>query len=184
MEYGKAMGIASKLVEYLEPECERVAIAGSLRRRRVEVHDIEICIALKPVKDLFGYDVNSDIDVSELGNLLKGGQRYKQIELPEGINLDLFIVQEPAQWGVIYAIRTGPASFSQALVTPRKKGGLLPSFARVENGAVYVGRNRLLMPEEEIFFEFCGLPMIDPERRDVYAERKHYMAWEGSDGRA
>lgn len=183
MEYAKALAIASEIVEWLEPECERVAIAGSVRRRRVDVHDIEICVALKPVKDLFGNNAMVDIDMGSLGAMLKNGPRYKQVALHSGINLDLFIVQEPAQWGVIFALRTGPAALSKLLVTPRKAGGLLPSFARVRDGGVYAGGKLVHMPEEELFFDFCGLPLVEPESRDAFSERKNYMAWEG-DGRA
>lgn len=183
MEYAKALAIASEIVEWLEPECERVAIAGSLRRRRVDVHDIEICVELRPVKDMFGNNAIADIDIGSLGAVLKSGPRYKQIALHSGINLDLFIVQEPAQWGVIFALRTGPAMLSKLLVTPRKIGGLLPSFARVKDGGVIAHGKLVLMPEEELFFDFCGLPMVDPDKRDAFSERKNYMAWVG-DGRA
>ena len=79
--------------------------------------------------------------------------------------LDLFIVQPPAQWGVQFLIRTGPAMFSKWMVTQRRKGGALPSFAHVRGGAVWNGETLISMPEESDYFEFCELLWITPERR-------------------
>lgn len=100
--------------------------------------------------------------------LLKNGPRYKQVALPEGINLDLFLVLQPAQqWGVLFAIRTGPAEFSHWLVTPRKDGGALPSNCRVKDGAVWEGSAIVPMPEESDFFDFLGLGWIEPGQRQA-----------------
>ena len=37
-----ALGMAQSLVEVLAPACERIEIAGGVRRRKVEPNDIEI----------------------------------------------------------------------------------------------------------------------------------------------
>ena len=87
----------------------------------------------------------------------------------------MFLVLPPAQWGVIFAIRTGPAKFSQWLVTPRRHGGALPSYCRVRDGGVYKAGAKvqgpgardglILMPEEKDFFDLLGLDWIEPEAR-------------------
>ena len=51
--------------------------------------------------------------------------------------VDLFQVIEPAQWGVIFAIRTGPGDFNHLLVTSRYKGGACPTNRRVAGGQVW-----------------------------------------------
>ena len=96
---------------------------------------------------------------------IKNGPRYKQIQLPEGINLDLFIVQPPAQWGVIYLIRTGSAEFSHRFVTPRKHGGLLPSHLCVKDGAIWSNNHIIETPQERDVFDLAGVPWIEPEKR-------------------
>lgn len=115
--------------------------------------------------DLFGWPIPVSLDLSYLGEVIKNGQRYKQVELTEGYNLDLFLVHPPAQWGVIMTIRTGPAEFSRKMVTQRNKGGLLPSFAKVIDGGVYVDGKLIEMNEEADFFNFCDLKWIDPQNR-------------------
>jgi DNA polymerase/3'-5' exonuclease PolX len=174
MELDKAIWIAGEIMDELRPSCERVAVAGSVRRGNPEVKDIEIVVEpfSNVVKvDIFGtkeYQYNIDIieeELLQLGDLIKNGNKYKQCRLRQGINLDLFIVTYPAQWGVIYTIRTGPPEFSHWIVTPRNKGGALPSYARVKDGAVWTGGTMIQMSEEKDFFDFLNMAMIPPRNR-------------------
>jgi DNA polymerase/3'-5' exonuclease PolX len=62
----EAMTIAEALVEAIHPHCERVEIAGSLRRRKDVVKDIEICVIprteMRPdPSNLFAEPVNTDV---------------------------------------------------------------------------------------------------------------------------
>ena len=177
MEHQKAKAIADRLLSQLGPYCERIEIAGSVRRGKPDVHDIEIVAVPKITEqsDMFGNIVatGSEIDVAvrqlvQAGaRLLKNGPRYKQLALPDEINLDLFLVLQPAQFGVLFAIRTGPAEFSKWLVTPRKDGGALPSHCRVRDGTVLDGDAIMPMPEERSFFDFLSLGWIEPGQRQA-----------------
>jgi len=51
--------------------------------------------------------------------------------------VDLFQVIEPRQWGVIYAIRTGPGDFHRLLVTSQWFGGACPKDRKVAGGRVW-----------------------------------------------
>ena len=68
---------------------------------------------------------------------------------------------------MILALRTGPAHLSQLMVTPKIKGGLLPSWARVEAGSVVGAAQVLKMPEEDDFLKFIGLAGMTPEEREA-----------------
>lgn len=166
----QAEEIAQGLVERLSGRCLRIEIAGSIRRRKPEIGDIEIVAEPYPTFDMFGLETYfphelDQIDWTNYGRLIKNGSRYKQIELTEGINLDLFIVLPPAQWGVIYLIRTGSAEFSHRFVTPRKYGGLLPSNLRVQDGAIWSNNHIIETPQERDVFDLAGVPWIEPEER-------------------
>lgn len=170
MNYTSALAIANHVILNLRDQCERIEIAGSLRRLKPVVRDIEICVIPKTQMDMFGNPIEdgSLLDAytwCRLGKLIKGGTRYKQIALHEKINLDLFIILPLAQWGVIFAIRTGPADFSKWIVTPRKYGGCLPSDSQVKDGCVYRHGQLIPMPEEMDFLSFLGLGWIDPSDR-------------------
>lgn len=169
MELYRAREIAKGLVEILRPACMRVEIAGSIRRRKPEVKDIEIVCVPNPIIDCVLFSENEFDRILRIigGHRIKDGEKYKQIELPEGINLDLFIVTPPAQWGVIFTIRTGDADFSHWLVTHRRQGGALPSFLKVKDGALRNGTIIINTPEEIDFFREIGLDWIEPGKRKV-----------------
>jgi len=181
-KYDDVIPVAETLAACLTPVCEQVSIAGSLRRKKPQVGDMEIVARpiLREVKDMF----NVVVDYIPKGldevlcalvraNVLlpgdKNGPRYKQFEvqIPHRgrIKLDLFLVLPPAQWGVIVMQRTGAAEFSKCLVTQRNKGGLLPPHLHVEDGAIWEGDKMIETPAEEDVFKICGLKWMEPEFR-------------------
>lgn len=169
MVYTQARIIAGRLIKELSPYCQRLEIAGSLRRKKPEVGDIELIAIPKFGVDLFGNVTEEhlldSVDWERFGKVIKAGHKYKQIELYQGINLDLFIVTPPAQFGVQFVIRTGPADFSKRFVTSKKFGGLLPSVFRVQDGAIWSNNHVIETPEEADVFHVIGLPFIEPEKR-------------------
>lgn len=101
------------------------------------------------------------------GVAVKNGLKYKQIALlDENIKLDLFIVTQES-WGVQFAIRTGSSDYSHWLVTQKKFGGALPSYAKIEGGRVLVNGKPIATPEEEDFFNFLGIVMPKPKDRTI-----------------
>lgn len=170
----KARAIAEQLIEDLSPYCEHIEIAGSIRREKPDVGDIELVAIpiMLPTYDMFRQQngQHSLLDDRQLlghfGKIVKAGQKFVQLELWQGINLDLFIVTPPARWGVIYTIRTGPADFSHWLVTPRAKGGALHTGYRVADGSVYSQRGQELPFDDELdFLDWIGLGWIEPKNR-------------------
>jgi DNA polymerase/3'-5' exonuclease PolX len=177
MELIKARMIAERLVDDLKPYCERIEIAGSIRRKKADVGDIEICCIPKILwdEDLVGNSVPQYVETDRAVDewlmngrrLIKNGSRFKQIEIQDGFNLDLFLVYPPAQWGVIFALRTGPAEYSRWLVTLRNKGGALPSNYRCKNGGIIPDGLTAPIPmddEGELFY-LLGLDWCEPEYR-------------------
>lgn len=189
----QAEAIARTIVDLLRSSCLRIEIAGSIRRRKADVGDVEIVCVPKPrtlERDLFGqpvsgqflYEIDDTVEQLLADGVLakrldaKGrsawGMRYKRA-LFNGFPLDLFSVVEPAQWGVLLAIRTGPAEFSRRLVTPRfaRADGMLPDDCRIQDGglrrwSVETRREALIpTPEEEDLFRAIGQPWLPPEAR-------------------
>jgi len=128
-----AHALAADLVDYLIPACERVAIAGSIRRGKPNPKDIELIAIPRYTQsaDLFGAAYGEpasllDVALSRLldagewafdTKLARNGKRYKRLlHAPSQTPLDLFIA-DPARWGVIFAIRTGDSEFSHLLVS-------------------------------------------------------------------
>lgn len=172
--YEKALEIATRIKNLLAPACERIEVAGSIRRKRPTVGDIEIVCIAATQPDLFGDSGQSLLEpalekfVAD-GVLLKGdknGARYKEFYIPgeNGLKLDLFITTHD-QWGLIFTLRTGGEEFSKKFVTKKRYGGFMPSNWRVHEGWIWDGAQKIATPEERDLFKLIGLDWIEPEQR-------------------
>ena len=170
----QAKMLAEKIRAELAPGCQRVEIAGSIRRQKQTVGDIEIVAIPKYTPSLLpevpGQSLlDMVLEVLVIQHRLipgdKSGQNYKNFSIPavDDLKLDLFITT-PECWPVIFAIRTGSADFSRMLVTPKAKGGLLPSHLRVEGGRVWDNGQAIALVSEADFLELCGGWVEPPER--------------------
>ena len=163
-----AFDLAVEVMRMLYPVCERIEIAGSLRRNKPDVGDIELVCIPKEQTDLFGNNYRNANGISEAlringAVLRKDGEHFKQINLIHCM-CDLFITT-PECWGVIFLIRTGSAEFSHKMVTPRQYGGYMPSHLHVKDGRLWNGNDLLNTPEEKDVFIAYGTEYIEPEMR-------------------
>jgi DNA polymerase/3'-5' exonuclease PolX len=207
MHQQKALRLATELRLALEAGCEQIEIAGSVRRGKPEVKDIEIVavptIEMREARNLFNEEVGEhrvnllEVALADLVDgpvwgmdpkLRRNGDRYKRLwNIMEAIAVDLFITTS-AGWGGALAIRTGPADFSQALVTlalrQRKHvadGYLVHGHSKPEGGCPKGPTCPLIVPTptEEAFFEALGLRWCEPKDRTtewLWAEAKREVA--------
>ncbi len=176
---GLARRLATKIVAELSGTCRRIEIAGSIRRDAVTVGDIEL-VAIPIVDSLFPGCPGQSRLTERLDQLvsqgrltpMKRGERFQQfgVMAMQGLQLDIFIVT-PETWGVQLALRTGPAEFSQALVTERCRGGRLPDGYTVHDGRVWPPGSYMCGMIDAAtyrgpFFEPLGEPLDTPEERD------------------
>lgn len=157
MKLDEAKTIAGKYIALFRPYCKRIEVAGSVRREKADVKDVEI-VAIRDTKKLFGL-------VDEINKLqkIKGDPtgRYTQRKLTEGINLDLFFAI-PENWGLIFAIRTGSASYShKVLATGWVKAGY-----NSENGMLQKNGKIIPVLEESDLFDLIGVEFIHPKLRE------------------
>jgi DNA polymerase/3'-5' exonuclease PolX len=157
-----AKQIADKVLLQLQPHCERIAIAGSIRRKKEEVKDIEIVAIPKPFEvGLFSSGIASVVNQWEK---VKGELpcKYTQRILPEGIKLDLFFA-EPENWGLIFAIRTGSAEYSHKILA----SGWVKAGYTSREGYLWHGNDRYNCREEIDLFNRIQLKYVEPELRDL-----------------
>lgn len=165
MELSKAQEIANKTLLQLEPHCYRIQIAGSIRRKKAEVKDIEI-VAIPKIYDtgLFESGIATVVNQWEKvkGELEWGKCKYTQRILPEGIKLDLFFAT-PKNWGLQLAIRTGSADYSHHVLAT---GWVKRGYKSVDG---MLWRNGIECPtEEEIdLFNRIGIPYVEPNERNI-----------------
>lgn len=160
---------------------------GSIRRQRPTCGDIELLAVPKimpsMLHDMFGDAVSHVPALDMLDNALqdllaegtlqrrqpqKWGPKYKAAVYRD-FPLDLYIVTPPAQWGYLSVIRTGSNHFCKRLVTPREKGGWLPSGLICSDGALWSTRTGEVIPtpEESDVFAALGRDFVPPQDREV-----------------
>ena len=182
----QAEPIAREALALFAPACLRLEIAGSIRRRRPDVADVELVAVprLEPILDLFGEQRGEQDTLHALCRQLLAdgvlshrpdkngvqsfGPKSKRVVYhgrAGALPLDLFAVTDVAQWGAIFAIRTGPALFAKRLVTPRLYGGYMPMGMREWEGALWDGTRLVETPEETDFFTALGVAWLPPEQR-------------------
>lgn len=194
MELEAARDLAHNVLYLINPACQQTTVAGSIRRGKPEVKDIEL--VAEPYYDhsppnLFGeagaQTSRLEEKIAELvgsGQLAfdkqtkRNGPKYKRLCLPgHEMAIDLFIANA-ANWGNILAIRTGDADFSRALVTSRVFGGLMPTDMRQKDGMLWRGSQPVECFTEEDFFMHLGLFEIPPpSERDAAAARHLARRW-------
>ena len=179
MEREKALAVARKVTGLLRPVVERIAVAGSVRRGVDEVKDVELVYVPRLVaaqRTLFemGKVPATETRIYQLMQLgvlrldqqvLRNGPKYKRvIHVETGAVVELFLAT-PDNWGLILALRTGPAPFMMTVVSHQWHNGVMPVGMKMQGGYLWRDGERLSTPTEESFFQEMGLQMWQPERR-------------------
>jgi DNA polymerase/3'-5' exonuclease PolX len=181
MKLEDADRIAEDLMHSLRPACVRCEVGGSVRRRKPVVKDLEIVFIPQietRMVDMFNSEwapaTDAVIERMVEGRLLvwdlgvkRNGPLYKRlVHVASGLVVELFAAHDN-NWGLTWALRTGPGDFNHILVSHAWQGGAMPSDMRMEGGYLWRRGERLETMTEEDFFEALGLPCWKPERRSA-----------------
>jgi len=158
LEYAGEM--ANRLMGILEPCCQRIAVAGSIRRKRPQVKDIDLVIIPNNLSAL-------GITLLRYGEILTKKRLSTKTKIIKyrfhGIPVEIYIANEET-WPMLLLVRTGSASHNQVLAMLAKQQGLkLKANGR---GIVDAQGNRVSGDTEESIFEALGLEYIPPEKRE------------------
>lgn len=162
MNANDARDIADRLITALAPACERIAVAGSLRRRRPDVHDIDLVLIPRD-------RVALQIQVLEIYGRKpeKMGEHYLMLKSFDGIQVDLYLAT-PETWATLLLIRTGSKAHNiQLAQRARAKGYRLKANGEGIDGPLdATGAPRLMHSEADIF-QTLGLPYREPWEREI-----------------
>lgn len=177
-----AVEVAREMSAALKPCCkpERLIVAGSLRRRRAEVGDVELLYISELVEKRDGlFDRSNASAVDEKleamladGRLAKrknvngsemwGAKNKLALHVASGIPVDFFSTNEECFF-MSLVIRTGPKDFNLRLIESARKRGLklhaYGVFERISNGENIVPKS-----EREVF-EIAGMVYREPWER-------------------
>lgn len=174
--------VAYILMDSLAPSCEKIMIAGSIRRQKPFVGDVELLYISKTQvrqdpADMFGkITVNladEIIQMFEKSGVLERrknsigletyGQKNKLMRyVPSGMPVDLFGTTQD-NWNVSVVIRTGSLETNLKLATgARKLGRSLKAYG---SGVELSDGSIIQATSEEHVFELCGVPYLQPHQR-------------------
>lgn len=177
-----AQVIAAELIAHLGDFAEKIEIAGSIRRKKAQVGDIELLYipimgeqdsgdllgTLEPI-NYFDLALNTleEAGILERRINIKGsetfGEKNKLMRHVEsGIPVDFFATNE-ASWHNYLVCRTGGAESNKAIATAALQRGIKWN----PYGAGFTKKDGGIIPvyAESQAFTFVGLPYLQPDER-------------------
>ena len=174
--------VAGALAKDLAPACHRIEVAGSIRRGRPDVGDIELVAV--PIIGTIPDGMFGEGQVNRLAERIdwllgagvlaphpidpKRGERYsKLLHADSGLQVDIFSASAET-FGLIFLIRTGPAAYSQRFVTDLRRRGLHVAGGQLHRGGLGCGAYECELvptPEEADVYAAARWPFVKPELR-------------------
>ncbi|RMG67733.1 MAG: DNA polymerase/3'-5' exonuclease PolX [Nitrospirae bacterium] len=164
MPLGRARPLAEAIVEELKglKTVGRIEIAGSLRRWKETVKDIDILVtSTKPMAVM-----NAFVKLPNVQDVLLKGPTKSSVVLKEGIQVDLRVVEEQS-FGAALQYFTGSKAHNIKLRERAMKLGL-----KINEYGVFreADNTRVAGITEEEVYRAVGLPFIEPELREDLGE--------------
>ncbi|HYS43960.1 MAG TPA: DNA polymerase/3'-5' exonuclease PolX [Geobacteraceae bacterium] len=161
---GRMLPAAMELVEELKKRArvERIEIAGSIRRRKETIKDIDIvATSADPAGVMAAF-----IALPQVEEIVMHGPTRSSVRIREGVQVDLRVV-EPESFGAALAYLTGSKGHNIRLREMAVKQGL-----KINEYGIFREKDdrRLGGEEEEDIYRLLRLPFIPPELREDLGE--------------
>lgn len=157
-----AEDFANALTAYLKagPGIERVVVAGSFRRRKETVGDLDLLVTCEngpaAIDHFAAYD--------EIAEVISKGTTRSTVLLKAGMQVDVRVVPEES-YGAALHYFTGSKAHNIAVRKLAQAKGL-----KLNEYGVFKGSKRIAGRTEEEVFQTAGLPFIEPELREDRGE--------------
>tara|TARA_B100001989_G_C24541391_1_gene467773 strand:+ start:268 stop:1992 length:1725 start_codon:yes stop_codon:yes gene_type:complete len=153
---------AQEFLSHLQtlPEVLELDLAGSLRRRKETVKDIDIVVSTEEPKAVMNAFVNHPL----VHEIIAHGDTKSSVTLDSGINIDLRTVT-PEQYAYALLHFTGSKEHNTVMRSRAKDKGL-----KLNEYGLFRGEERIHASSEEEIYGLLDLPFIPPELREDHAE--------------
>lgn len=161
---GYVMPLAEMLRDRLEklPGTSKVTIAGSYRRRKETVGDLDILVVAKksePIMDFF-------VGQPEVERVLAHGPTKSSIRLSTGVDVDLRVVPSES-YGAALAYFTGSKAHNVHMREMAQAKGM-----KLNEYGLYKGKKMIAGATEKDIYDALGLTYVEPEMREDVGELK------------
>lgn len=160
---GRALHEAGRLLEKLRSVAgvERAEAAGSLRRQRETIGDLDLIVAARD-----GERVRKEVlEWPDVARVLGQGETKTSLELGDGLRVQLW-VHPPERFGSAWLYATGSKAHNVRL----RELALDHDLSLSEHGFKRGDGNEILCREEDEVYRALGLPWIPPEIREDMGE--------------
>lgn len=162
--YSEARDFADEILRQVRrwPEVIRCEVAGSVRRRKELVKDIDILAATARPEKVMGRFVSLD----QVGDVVQHGKTKSEVILKSGIQCDLRAITDE-QYPFALHYFTGSKDHNVAVRTIAKKAGI-----KMNEYGMFKGSSKKSIPckcEKDVFGAL-GLAYIEPELRENMGE--------------
>jgi DNA polymerase (family 10) len=161
---GKVLPIAHDISDYLKHNSpvKKISIAGSIRRYKDTIKDIDILATSKDPKSV----MNSFVHMPQVRDIVVQGPTKSSVLIQEGIQVDLRVVEEKS-FGAALAYFTGSKAHNIRLREMAVKKGL-----KINEYGVFREKDdkKIGGEHEEDIYKILELPYIPPELREDSGE--------------
>ncbi|UCF55741.1 MAG: DNA polymerase/3'-5' exonuclease PolX, partial [Deltaproteobacteria bacterium] len=159
---GAAMPLAEGIIDRLKDSTpvERITVAGSVRRQRETIRDIDILTVSREPELV----MEAFVDLPEVGEILARGVTKSSIRTREGIQVDLRVVDSRC-FGAALCYFTGSKAHNIRVRDLAARRGL-----KVNEYGVFQNEKWIAGKEEEDVYRAIGLLYIPPELREDRGE--------------
>ncbi len=159
----KALAIVESWLSKLRqiPGLKKVEAAGSLRRWKTSIGDLDIVGASQQPEEV----MQAFIKLPGIQRVLTHGENKSSVSIEEGLNMQLWL-QPPERFGSLLQFVTGSKEHNVRLREYALKQGLSLS----ERGFVSQDLKEILCRDDSDVYQTLGLPFIPPELREDRGE--------------
>ncbi|MBI5307653.1 MAG: DNA polymerase/3'-5' exonuclease PolX [Planctomycetes bacterium] len=159
---GMAYPVVKRIIAELKrnPLCKEVQAAGSLRRMKETVGDVDILASGDNGADI----VKSFVAMRGVTQVLASGDTKGSVRVEEGVQVDLRVVRED-EFGAALQYFTGSKEHNVHLREIAKKQGL-----KVNEYGIFKGDEKIGGSREEDIYRTLGMDWIPPELRENRGE--------------
>jgi DNA polymerase (family X) len=159
---GLVMPRISSIEERLRklPHIERIIVAGSARRQKETIGDVDLLAISSDPAPVMEYFVN----MPEVVNVIAHGETKSSVKIRGGLNVDLRVVPSES-YGAALNYFTGSKSHNVALRQLAIKHGY-----KLNEYGLFKGERQIAGRTEEEIYEKLGLTYIPPELRENTGE--------------
>ena len=153
MKLQQAETTAKNFLSEIKEFCERIVIAGSIRRKKPEVNDIDIVLIPRQREHLIQR-------IRKISRVEVQGKKLIRTEY-SNVQIDAYFATEET-WGILLLVRTGSKEHNIKLCQHAINKGMKLSS---EKGLMKDGKVIASKTEEEVF-QALGMDYVEPGERD------------------